>query len=766
MNKQTYQLPKLKKPTKTFLSMNYARVLKIYITTVCIFGSAAIFFALFNLKTESLTWFSTLLLISALLITSRLTLSLPRSKSNLSFSDTIIFFAFLQYSGELAILLATLEALVSCYYLKYKGFKFKSSTIAANVSISAIATTITYFVWSVLPFLGFPHSYSDTSNLISTLAILSLTQFIALSTFIAVFYSLRAQANIWQAWKDICFSSSMTQIAGAGLAGVMFKLLGYGNAITIIFSGIVFGVAYLNYRQMIRNINTSIDEAEEAQREKANVERLKAEEAQEHAGQLEILLEKEEKISQDLRQSKKDLEYAVFHDNLTDLPNRAYLIERLNLLLQLGVEVSQRYYVLFLDLSRFKNINDSLGHTIGDEVLKVVALRLRRTLRDEDTIARLGGDEFAIILNDLSSIEEAKSYAQKIYGKLTEPYMIQGNKIHSGLHIGIAPFDSEQIKPEDVLRDADIAMHNAKEKNAGIAVFDKEVRAQYLEHIRLESDLRYAIDRQELEMNYQPLISLKDGELIGFEALLRWHHSDLGFISPARFIPISEDSGLILPITRWILEITCSQLANWQEISDDYKDLMVSVNISGRHLNDNRLIDDVKNALDYSGLPAHSLKLEITETIAMENPDNTIEILHNLKKLGVKISIDDFGTGYSSLNYLHKLPFDTLKIDRSFVNNATQEDEDSEILQTIVSLTKNLKKEIIAEGVETVEQLKLLQDLDCEYAQGYLFSRPLPKGDMETMLYKKSNWLPKPEEETSQKSPSKDINKEKRLQIF
>ena len=305
----------------------------------------------------------------------------------------------------------------------------------------------------------------------------------------------------------------------------------------------------------------------------------------------------------------------------------------------------------------------------------------------------------------------------------------------------LPPFGNEQVKPEDVLRDADIAMHNAKDNNVGIAVFDKEVRFTYLEHLRLESDLRYAVEKQEFEMYYQPLISLEDGELLGFEALLRWHHSELGMVSPGTFIPISEDSGLIIPITIWILQETCSQLAEWKNISDDYKDLLVSVNISGRHLAEEDLIRDVQNALKVSGLSPESLKLEITETTAMENADRTIEILNKLKKLGVQISIDDFGTGYSSLSYLHKLPFDTLKIDRSFVSNATEKAEDYKILQTIVSLTKNLNKEIIAEGIETVEQMELLSNLECDFGQGYLFSRPLPKGDMETNLYKKTDWM-------------------------
>ena len=263
--------------------------------------------------------------------------------------------------------------------------------------------------------------------------------------------------------------------------------------------------------------------------------------------------------------------------------------------------------------------------------------------------------------------------------------------------------DTEHIKPEDVLRDADVAMHNAKQNNIGIAVFTKDIRSAYLEHIRLEGDLRYAIERRELKMHYQPIVSLQTGEIIGFESLIRWYHGDLGIVPPDKFIPICEDSGYIIPITKWILQETCMQMMKWQNISDEYKDLLVSVNISGKHIADESLVRDVKNALKVSGLQPYYLKLEITETIAMEDAERTIEVLQKLKKLGVKISIDDFGTGYSSLAYLHKLPFDTLKIDRSFVQNVTEKPEDSQILQTIVSLTKNLRKEVIAEGIETEE---------------------------------------------------------------
>lgn len=652
----------------------------------------------------------------------------------------------------MAILLAVFEVGVSCLFLWGKGIVFEKYAVVFNVSSAAVATAGTFVVWKSLPLFGLTVNYLDTPFLVTSLGILAFAQFAFISLLASIYYSLKRSEPLWPTWKKEGFSVSMTQIAGAGLAGVAYKLISYGDLVTILISMVILGIAYLNYRQLFRDINESIDQAEEAEREKTEIAKAKAEEAETHAGQLKVLLEKEEEITKDLRQSKRDLEYAAYHDNLTDLPNRAYLMERLKLLLQMGSNVVHRYYVLFLDLSRFKNINDSLGHTVGDEVLRIVALRLRRCLRDEDTIARLGGDEFAIILNDLPSISEARSHAYRIYDQLTQPYVIQGNNIYSDLFIGIAPFEHEQMKPEDILRDADIAMHSAKESNVSVAVFDKEVRAKYLEHIRLEGDLRHAADRNELALHYQPLISLEDGHLLGFEALLRWYHSEAGFISPGVFIPISEDSGSIIPITRWVLREACTQLAKWRRISEEYESLVISVNISGRHFADNTLVKDIEEILSSTGIPPGRLKLEVTESTAMENADRTIEILNAISELGVKLSIDDFGTGYSSLSYLHKLPFDTLKIDRSFVQNTGNEGKDPEILQTIVSLTKNLRKEVIAEGIETVEQFRLLRELGCDYGQGYLFSRPLPGAEMETLLYKKQSWLPTEEKEGDRRS--------------
>lgn len=741
--------------------MNQNKFSGFYKVAIIIFGSFSLLFAIINLPKDIFNWGFIFFLAFTLLVTPQMSIKLPRSKFVLSFSDSVIFLSFILYGGQAAILIAFTETLVNCIYLKRGGAKLGKLFIAVNVGTTVISTAITYFVWSgFLRLSGIDYQSAATTSLIPSLGVLALTQFFANSTLIGFIHSSAMNKSFWQIWKKECFSASLTMIAGASLAGVAYKLIHYADFFTAAVALLVFGIAYINYRQTVKEINETIEQAEQAEREKAVIAGLKAEQAEKHAVELQILLEEEEQTNEELRRTEDALRYAAAYDSLTDLPNRSHFIERVELLLELKIDIFDTYYVMFLDLKRFKDINDSLGHTIGDRVLRLVAKRLLRILRDDDTVARLGGDEFAIILNNLSSIEDARKIAEQIYEKLTQPFLIQGNTIYTNLHIGIAPFESEYITPEEILRDADIAMHYAKEMETGVAVFTTEIRDRFLDRISLEADLRVAIERRELSMHYQPLISLKDGELIGFEALLRWHSQKRGFVPPDKFISIAEDSGLIVPITRWILNETCNQLVEWQNLACSHDNLIVSVNISGRHIEDGSLIEDVEKALKFSKLKPSSLKLEITESTAMENAEKTIKILNKLKKIDVQLSMDDFGTGYSSLSYLHRLPFDTLKIDRSFVYSVGDNGEDSEILQTIILIAKSLKMRVIAEGIETEAQLALLQNLGCDFGQGYLMAKPMPKDDMEKMLYQKTNWLPfvKTDEEISADHTLKEEN--------
>jgi diguanylate cyclase (GGDEF)-like protein len=702
-------------------------------------GIFCLIYALLNLSSRALSWDFLFVLIFTVFIAPRLSLMLPRSKFIVTFSDALIFLSFLIYGGEAAILLASLETLANCIYNKMKGINWGYLMIPTNISIVAISTTITYFVW-------FSAAYSDdisthTPHLITTLGILAVTQFIVSSFVVAILQSLIDGGNFLATWKRDIFSSSMSQVVGAGLAGIIYKLINYADPVTTIFAFAALGIAYLSYRQSIGEINTAIDQAEQAERDK----RI---EVENYADKLEDSLKKEENTNEALRKSQKALQHAALYDSLTNLANRQQFSEiLLQLIADFKTNPENCFHILFLDIRRFKDINDSLGHTIGDKVLMIVAKRFLRLVKKNDIVARLGGDEFAIILRNISTANKVLNVARRIHQSIAQPFSLSGNRIFISINIGIAPCDVEYNTPEDILRDADIAMHYAKEKGTGVAVFTKELRTRFLERVRLESDLRRAIERGELSMNYQPLISLKEGTIIGFEALLRWNHRELGMISPAKFIPIAEESGLIIPITIWILQETCRQAAAWQKISPAYQKLIISVNISGKHLSNDELIDDVEQALELAGLAPECLKLEITESVAMENAEHTIDILTKLKRTGVQLSLDDFGTGYSSLSYLHRLPFDTLKIDRSFVYSVGENGENSEILQTIVSLAKNLKMKIIAEGIETETQLSLLQFLGCDFGQGYLLAKPQPQEDATRMLHQKTYWLPNYERE-------------------
>lgn len=681
----------------------------------------------------------------AVLVVPRMSLAMPRSNVAVSFSDALIFLAFLFYGPSAAILLAAVETLSNCYYNKWTGkIKFGPYMIAANTAVGAISTAVACFAWLQVSFVTDLSRFAyNTRALIATLGILAIMQFLASTVFAAVFRSLKDGLNIWKTWKKDCFSSSMTQFVGAGIAGIVYKVVNYADAVSALVTFTIFVLVYLSYRQSISEINESIHRVEKIEREKANVERERRQEAERHAHQLSNSLEQQEKANAALRKSRQDFKYAALHDSLTGLANRQHLGDMLSsLIAAYRDDPSQNFHVLFLDLKRFKNINDTLGHTIGDKVLMIAAKRFVRMLTPNDTVARLGGDEFAIILRNLSTVGKAQKVARRIANSISQPFSLSGNRISVSVNVGIAPCDAEYETPEEILRDADIAMHFAKERNIGAAVFTKELRERFLERAKLELDLRHAVERGELSMHYQPIVDLREGRLIGFEALLRWNRGDSGFIPPNKFIPLAEESGLIVPITNWILNETCSQLARWRRISPACENLIVSVNISGKHLATDDLVDDVELALDATKLPPELLKLEITESTAMENAEHTIAILNRLKSIGVQLSIDDFGTGYSSLSHLHRLPFDTLKIDRSFVSRVGENGENSEVLQTIISLAKNLKMRVIAEGIETVSQLNVLRHLGCDLGQGYLLAKPQNRENAEKMIYESRSFLP------------------------
>ncbi|MEK7722791.1 MAG: diguanylate cyclase, partial [Acidobacteriota bacterium] len=501
--------------------MNRETAFKYYKLFVTILGIVCIPLSVINLNTDFINWKYIIFVIFTLTVASRMTIEIPRASIFLSFSNSMIFLAFLLFGGVAAIIISIFETISDCYVLKRKGVVFSQFAITYNIFSIALTTALSNQILIFLQQKSIIATQLDnTTTIISTLGVLALSQFIANSIFLSIFYTLRNSVGLIESWRSIGFSISITQIAGAGVAALLYKLLTFDDPFTTIIALTIFAIAYLNYRKIISEMKSSIEEAELAQKDKTESDRIRAEQAEQHAEELSLALSEQEIISEKLQQSHDALEYAAFYDSLTKLPNRAYLIERLSLLLELGIDISNKYYVIFLDLKRFKNINNRLGHAIGDKVLGLVAKRLMRSVKLEDTVARLGGDEFAIILNDLKSPEDAKRYARKIYQKLTQPYALHGHKVFLGVNIGISPFDADHKKPEDILRDADIAMHYSKEKETEFAFFDKNLRSKVLETIKVESLLRFALEKKELSMYYQPLISLNDGEIIGFEALL------------------------------------------------------------------------------------------------------------------------------------------------------------------------------------------------------------------------------------------------------
>jgi diguanylate cyclase (GGDEF)-like protein len=381
--------------------------------------------------------------------------------------------------------------------------------------------------------------------------------------------------------------------------------------------------------------------------------------------------------------------------------------------------------VLFIDLDRFKNINDSLGHNTGDQLLVAIAGRIGECLRPTDTVARLGGDEFAILLDGLEDWTLATAVADRVQNELLRPFSLNGHEVYTTASIGIRLSVDGREDAENMLRDADTAMYRAKDNGkARHELFHNTMHTRAVALLKLENDLRRAIERREFSVHYQPIISLDTETLAGFEALVRWDHPERGTVPPDEFIALAEETGLIAEIGTSVLREACTKLHEWHSISGR-DSLTMSVNLSGKQLRQIDLIEQIEKTLQETGINPAWLRLEITETVVMENAELATSTLVRLRKLGVSLSIDDFGTGYSSLSYLHRFPVNTLKIDRSFIGRMTRGDENSEIVKTICTLANNLGMEVVAEGVETREQLQLLRSLKCQYGQGYLFSKPI-----------------------------------------
>ncbi len=426
------------------------------------------------------------------------------------------------------------------------------------------------------------------------------------------------------------------------------------------------------------------------------------------------------------RRAEAELYHNAYHDSLTQLSNRAHFDEQLNrAIARVQRHPDQRFAVMYLDFDRFKMVNDSLGHKAGDELLVNVARRLKAMLRETDVLARLGGDEFAILAEDLNRQRDAVDLAERIHKELARPVALGTMEVGITASIGITFSTNNYQSSDQIIRDADIAMYKAKSKGKGqYAIFDSSLHAHVSAQLQLETELRKALGQGEISLDYQPICTLKDRRLMGFEALARWNHPERGLLEPSMFIPVAEETGLIVPLGNWVLTEACRQMREWRSIRDS-AELKMSVNVSSLQLTHPDFVAHVARSLSAAEMKPEQLTLEVTESVLMKGIENAISTLTALRRMGVQLSIDDFGTGYSSLSYLATLPIDALKVDRSFIEKMSRDGEGSEIVKAIFKLGQALSKQVYAEGIETGAQLTLLQELGCEFGQGFFLSRPV-----------------------------------------
>lgn len=455
------------------------------------------------------------------------------------------------------------------------------------------------------------------------------------------------------------------------------------------------------------------------------------------ASELQLRLQLDERDSRE-----RKLQHDSVHDALTGLPNRTLFMKRL-------AEATHRarrgddglFAVLFLDLDGFKIVNDSMGHHIGDGLLETVARRLEQCVRGGDVVARLGGDEFAILLERIADARDAAMVAERIQAALATPFNVGAYEHSSSASIGVALSTGASEQPDYLLRSADIAMYRAKSAGRGhFEMFDRAMHAEALTRLQIESDLRHALDRNEFFLHYQPIVSLDDGRIIGMEALVRWQNAERGVVSPATFVPVAEDTGLVVPLGRWVLEEACRQGRIWQARYEASRPFAMSVNLSVREFAQPDLVRRVDAILAETGFPASHLNLEITESAIIGQQHPAIETIQELRQLGVRIHLDDFGTGYSALSYLHRLPLDAVKVDRAFTSSIDSEERPMQVMRAIVSLAHAIGLEVVAEGVSSPRQLALLREMGCDLGQGFLFARPGSADDIERALANDPRW--------------------------
>jgi diguanylate cyclase (GGDEF)-like protein/PAS domain S-box-containing protein len=811
--------------------MNYHKLTIGYMVAVLAIGLGCLTLAFLNLPIEKLDLYFLVIAASTIGLGSWATVKIPRVKTHIAVSDIFIFLTLLLYGGEIAVVLAAIEALFTSW-----RFCSKKITICFNVAAMAFST---YVVVQALTLAGLYVNGAILTNqlgfqsLVIALSVIAVTQFLVNTLLASVHDSLANALPWWETWKSKYIWTFFTYFAGAVGAGTLVKLAHYVGFGLIVATFPVILFVFLAYRMYLKNVEMSIAQAEQAEKyakileERSNALRESEERfrsafayapigiglVSRHGKWLkvnhalcEILgYEADELLSmefqgmmfaedlgatlikihelmagriascqmeqryvhktgrtvwtqwsvsasgdvssdssnlifqlQDITDKKiaeQKLQHEATHDALTGLPNRALFMRRLEEALDRSRKDSKyQVSVLFIDLDRFKYVNDSLGHLIGDQLLIGIATRLRDCMRPPDIVARLGGDEFMILVEGRYYSEKITRIANRIQRQFDRPFDLYGQEVYSSASIGILRASENHMTSEDVMRDADTAMYQAKRSGRSQhAVFDENMHTEAKEILLLETDLRKAIEKYEFDVEYQPIFSLKTGDIEGVEALARWNHPQLGEIHPSKFIPLAEETGLIDPLGELVLDKACTEMGRvYKAVTID--SLKLSVNLSCRQFAQPFLVNQVKNILSRTEFPASRLKLEITETVFFEYQERAIEMLNQLRDLGIHIDIDDFGTGYSNLGYLVRLPISTLKIDRSFVNLINDEGANTELVRTIIAMAKNLDLKVIAEGIETKSQLEALEALGCESGQGFLLARPMSADELLSFL--------------------------------
>lgn len=686
----------------------------LFLTALMPLCLVAFVWAIFALPLERAGLGTVILGVAIAAAATRLKIQLPKSNRHLSLSDGIVLFSLLYLGGEYAVLMCAAAALVTGLW------EFRQSPIVQQLTNFCIAV-ITVFVTSVgiLTFFGEPDLVLITLGswtFVLVIAALAITPFILHSVLTTAQKAIVGEKHYWQELKECGPDAILVRAGTALMAGLGVMAIRDTNVFLFFTVAGFFGILQVAFG-----------------RHRSDRKRSQEQEAK-HVAELKHYID-------ELERSHERYRHAAHYDSLTGLPNRDQFIETIDRLLQrCAGRPRQRFGLIYLDMRRFKTVNDSLGHEIGDKLIKNVAGRLSEMVGGDQMIGRFSGDEFAILLPVIKNVEEAIKFAESVIKELSQPYELDRRQIFTGAAIGIAIGSSKYRSAGEVLRDADIAMYRAKERKRPIVVFEEGMHAQAMSLLQLETDLRRAVEQNEFELFYQPIIQLDAMRLAGLEALVRWRHPEYGCVYPEKFIDVMEATGLVIPMTLQILEQAFRQLNEWNKRDCAAAPISVSVNLSGKHFNHPDIIEHVATALCKTGIDPRCVKLEITETAVMENAERAATVLKQIKGLGVKLSIDDFGTGYSSLSYLQKFPIDILKIDRSFVRSMEDGRQNGEIVRTILALADAMKLSVVAEGIESVHQLHQLRILNCSYGQGYLFSHPLSAAEIEGILKTPNRW--------------------------